>query len=252
MTTLSTHQSEPMTSIDRPMPAVRDAAGYEIFSQGESGAAHAFAHRMFDGGQIQAGRHGLEAWFAGRHGRGSEWLHLHFHLALFELETGDWQRAYDRFESEILPAAASSAEALTDAPGLLWRLEIAAPDYVALPWQPLGLTALANLHRSHNPFVQLHNLLAIAGAGDVRGIQRWLESGSAAEMTPVDRQLRKFAPVLVALAAGSWRRAGLLLQAMMSEISSVGGSGAQNTLFERLAAWCALQDADYREQRNAA
>ena len=252
MTTLATHQPETIRRIDSPMPGVRDAAGYEIFSHGASGAAHAFAHRMFDSGQIHAGRRGLEAWVAGRHGRGSDWLHLHFHLALFELETGDWQRAYDRFETEILAAAASSAEALTDAPGLLWRLQITAPEPVALPWQPLRRTALANLHRDLSAFVQLHNLLAIAGAGDVRGMQRWLESGSAAEMTPGDRQLRQFAPALIALAAGSWRQAGLLLQATMHEISSVGGSGAQNTLFAQLAAWCARQDAEYRGQRHAA
>ena len=90
------------------------------------------------------------------------------------------------------------------------------------------------------------------GAGDVRGIRAWLESGSAGGMISADRQLRQFAPALMALAAGSWWRAGLLLQAMMPEISNVGGSSAQNTLFERLAEWCARQDAEYREQRNAA
>jgi len=252
MTTLVSNQNDPQARIDRQVSRVRDAAGYEIFSHGESGAAHAFAHRMFDNGDMDSGRRGLEAWFAGRRGSGSDWLHLHFHLALFELEAGAWQRAYNRFETEILPAAASGAEALTDAPGLLWRLAITAPEPVVLPWRPLRRTALANLHRSRGPFVQLHNLLAIAGAGDVRGIQRWLESAAVAEISPGDRQLRQFAPALMALAAGSWRRAGLLLQAMMGEISGVGGSGAQNTLFEQLAAWCARQDAEYREQRDAA
>jgi hypothetical protein len=252
MTTLANLQTEPMTRIVRPIPGVRDAAGYQIFSHGESGAAHAFAHRMFDGGQIRAGRRGLEGWFAGRQGSGSDWLHLHFHLALFELESGDWQSAYERFASEILPSAADSAAALTDAPGLLWRLAITAPAAIELPWQPLRRTALANLHRSRSPFVQLHNLLAIAGAGDVRSMQRWLESDSVAATASADRQLRQFAPALMALAAGSWRQAGSLLQAMMSDISSVGGSGAQNTLFERLAEWCAWQDGECREQRNAA
>jgi len=252
MTFSITSQILPQAPIGRPSPTVRDATGYEIFAAGESGTAHAFAHRMFDSGQIDAGRRGLGAWIAGREGNGSEWLHLHFHLALFELEAGDWQHAYERFENEILPAAGNGAEALTDAPGLLWRLAVTAPEPVALPWQPLRRTALANLHLGDNAFVQLHNLLAIAGAGDVAGVRRWLEPGCAAQVTPGDWQLRQFAPVLLALAAGAWRQAGLLLQAMMPEISGVGGSGAQNRLFEQLAAWCARQDPDYRAQRNAA
>ena len=104
MTTLITNQTDPLAGIDSRTPAVRDAAGYEIFSRGEPGTAHAFAHRMFDSGRIDDGRRGLEAWLAGREGSGSEWLHLHFHLALFELEAGAWRQAYERFENEILPA----------------------------------------------------------------------------------------------------------------------------------------------------
>ncbi len=255
MTTLTSNQSVPRSPVDHWMPKLRDAGGYEIFSHGETGAAHAFAHRMFDIGHMQAGRRGLESWLAGRQGRGSDWLHLHFHLALFELETGDWQRAYERFATEILPAAASGAEALTDAPGLLWRLAISAPGPAGLPWPALRRTALANLHRSRNPYVQLHNLLALAGAGDVHAIQRWLESCQAAAKTPGERRLQQIAPALKALAARSWRQAGDLLQDGMQEICAIGGSRAQNRLFEQLAAWCAGQDGArsiHREQRDAA
>ena len=137
MSILISNLPAPQSRSGHPAPLVRDAGGYRIFSHGEMGEAHAFAHRMFDSGQIADGRHGLETWLAGKRGHGSEWLHLQFHLALFELESGDWHRACARFEAEILPAASSGAEALTDAPGLLWRLAIAAPQSVVLPWQPL-------------------------------------------------------------------------------------------------------------------
>ena len=255
MSILVSNQPAPQARSSHPAPQVRDAGGYRIFSHGEMGAAHAFAHRMFDSGQIRAGRHGLESWLAGKHGQGSEWLHLHFHLALFELESGDWHRAYERFEAEILPAASSGADALTDAPGLLWRLAIAAPAPVVLPWQPLRRTALANLQRVDTPFVQLHNLLAIAGAGDISDIESWHESASATAMSTAERRLLQFAPALKALAARSWREAGDLLREMAGEMSSIGGSRAQNGLFERLAAWCAAQDfaaSNLRQQRHAA
>lgn len=255
MSTLVSNHPVPRSPTGHPAPQVRDAGGYRIFSHGEMGEAHAFAHRMFDCGQIRAGRHGLETWLAGKCGQGSEWLHLHFHLALFELESGDWHRACARFEAEILPAASSGVEALTDAPGLLWRLAIAAPEPVVLPWQPLRRTALANLERVDKPFVQLHNLLAIAGAGDVTGIDSWHESVSATAMSPGERRLLQFAPALKALAARSWREAGVLLQETAREISSIGGSRAQNGLFEQLAAWCAGQDfgaSTHRQQLDAA
>ena len=242
MSNLVSNHPAPLSRTSHPAPKVRDAGGYRIFSHGELGEAHAFAHRMFDTGQIRAGRSGLETRLAGKRGNGSEWVHLQFHLALFELESGDWQRAYDRFETEILRVSATSAEALTDAPGLLWRLAITAPVPAALPWQPLRRTALANLGRGCKPFVQLHNLLALAGAGDVSGIERWFESGLHAATSPGERRLLRFAPALNALAARSWRQAGFLLQEVMQEISSIGGSRAQNRLFEQLAAWCAGQD----------
>jgi hypothetical protein len=210
---------------------------------------------MFDSGQIRAGRQGLENRLAGKRGIGSEWLHLNFHLALFELESGDWRRAYDRFEVEILPAAATGPEALTDAPGLLWRLAVAAPQPVVLPWQPLRHTALANLNRTRKPFVQFYNLLALAGAGDVSSIERWLESSSELAMSPGERRLAQLVPALKALATQSWRQAGVLLREAMQEIWSIGGSRAQNRLFEQLAEWCTRQDLaepTHREQLNAA
>ncbi|MGD8839883.1 MAG: hypothetical protein PVI70_09810 [Gammaproteobacteria bacterium] len=255
MSTLVSNHPAPQTRTGHPATQVRDASGYRIFSHGEMGEAHAFAHRMFDSGHIRAGRHGLETRLAGKRGQGSEWLHLQFHLALFELESGDWQRAHARFEAEILPAASSGAEALTDAPGLLWRLAIAAPGPVVLPWRPLWRTALANLHRVDKPFVQLHNLLAIAGAGDVSAIERWLESASATAMSPGEQRLQQFAPALKALATRSWRQAGILLQELAREVPGIGGSRAQNGLFEQLAAWCARQDfatSAHREHLDAA
>lgn len=215
---------------------VRDARGYEVFSQGEMGAAHALAHQMFDSGRLQLGHRLLGEWLASHKGQGSDWVHLQFHMAVFELAAGDWHGAYGRFLSQVLPTAAATAEALTDAPALLWRLAISAPEPVALPWQPLRRTALACMQGDASPFVQLHQLLALAGAGDAENIHRWLRTRRPAgsKLNPV---VERFALACVALANRDYPRADRLLQALLPDLPQIGGSHAQGQLFGQLAAW---------------
>ena len=131
---------------------VTDVSGYTVFSHGDEGAAHVAAHRLLDDGQIALGHAQLGTWLDGRTGSGSDWTHLQFHMAIFELGVGDWDAAYDRFLTEILPVAATTEDALTDAPGLLWRLAIEAPAEVELPWQPLRRTALESMRELREPF----------------------------------------------------------------------------------------------------
>jgi hypothetical protein len=117
---------------------VRDTSGYTIFSDGEAGAVHVMAHRALDEQRFEAGHRLLGKWLAEHTGLGSEWVHLQFHMAVFDLALENWDAAYNRFLDEILPVAATTEDALTDAPALLWRLALTAGDPVALPWEALS------------------------------------------------------------------------------------------------------------------
>lgn len=229
------------TSPHAPSPnrgaQVRDVSGYEVFGQGDVGAAHALAHRMLDSGRLQLGHRLLGEWLASHQGQGSDWVHLQFHMAVFELALDDWHAAYGRFMTEVLPTAASTAEALTDAPALLWRLALSAPGPTALPWQPLRRTALACMDGDAAPFVQLHHLLAFAGAGDAATIRGWLQR---AGRHPV---VERFGLACAALADRSYAEASLRLQAL----SQLGGSHAQRQLFVQLAAWAEARHLASRE-----
>jgi hypothetical protein len=176
-----------MSSNDRssaPLSAlnVRDISGYEIFSEGTMGKAHALAHRMLDADQLRLGHRLIGEWLADRNGSGSDWVHLHFHMAIFELALGEWDNAYARFMKEVLPTASSSADALTDAPALLWRIAITAPEPVVLPWQPLRRTALACMtwsvaNSGINTGLEVTVFLAASGwTGFARARQRWPSS----------------------------------------------------------------------------
>lgn len=217
---------------------VRDVSGYAVFSAGDSGAAHVMAHRMLDTNQIELGHALLGRWLREHSGYGSDWIHLHFHMAVFELELGDWDAACSRFTTEILPAAATTSDALTDAPALLWRLRMTAERPVELPWEELRQTAISQLHQHSEPFVELHNLLALAGAGDLHAIETWLDARPDRAASTSERIVEQMAIALRAYVSGSYEYAARTLRRIAPRVSEVGGSRAQNLLFRDLAEYC--------------
>ena len=139
-----------------------DVSGFRIFSAGGSGEAHVMAHHLVDTAQYERGRQLLGSWLDDHAGSGSQWVHLHFHMAIFELATGHWEAAHRRYLDHVLPTAESSEDALTDAPALLWRLALSAPQGTELEWEPLRQTALKRMRRPSDSFTELHNLLALS------------------------------------------------------------------------------------------
>lgn len=215
---------------------IRDRSGYVVFSEGEFGAAHVMAHELFDSGQIELGHDRLGQWLAGRSGYGSDWSHIQFHMAVFVLAVGDWKAAYDRFLEELLPIAATSADALTDAPALAWRLALQGGERAVLPWETLRESALPSLESSADPFVELHDLLALAGARDLAGIRAWREARLDGPRSRSSGVLVRAADALSAYAQKHYRRAADLLGGVVPALPSIGGSGAQNELFREMQA----------------
>jgi hypothetical protein len=240
---MSAQQVIPLTNERRER--CRDISGFALFSTGAGGPAHVMAHRMLDRQRYQLGHQLLGAWLKRRTGIGSDWVHLQWHMAVFELALNQWDTAFTRFRREILPTAAASEEVLTDAPALLWRLSLAARTPVKLPWQPLRMTALARMQRPSSPYVELHNLLALAGAGDLVSLDQWLQ-----RQVPVARSrgcalVARMAVALRAYAAEDFELAASVLASAVPYIAEVGGSRAQNQLFAQLA-----QAAHHRARAN--
>lgn len=123
---------------------------------------------------------------------------------------------------------------MTDAPALAWRLALRAGAGRArnLPWGPLRRTALGVLGCEAEPFVELHNLMALAGAGDTGSLERWLrrrrgKSASSSAVVQMGEALRD-------VTLRRRRQAADRLREVVPEISAIGGSGAQNALFAEL------------------
>lgn len=211
-----------------------DVSGFRIFSGGEPGEAHVMAHRMTDAAQYERGRRLLGHWLDSRTGSGSQWVHLHFHMAIFELCTGHWDAAHRRYLEHVLPIAASSEDALTDAPALLWRLALSAPQGTQLEWEPLRQAALRRMRRPRDPFTELHNLLALAGAGDLGSLNEYVKTGAGDSFDK--RLVARLAAALLAYVKGHYDRAADLLRRLLPRIPEIGGSRAQVQLFEQMAA----------------
>jgi hypothetical protein len=213
---------------------VRDASGFLIFSRGRLGAAHALAHRCLDEGRYRDGHRQLgrllEGSLAGNTGQGSAWVHLQWHMMVFELAVGRWEAAHGRYLREVLPAASNTAGAVTDGPSGLWRLALSpdCPSEVALPWAQLAPGARRRMLGHSRPFAVIHNVLALAGAGEVAAIDQWLASDTTGgPLRLVVRAIRSFA-------VADYARAGMLLGTVMPHLAELGGSAGQNDLFEQL------------------
>ena len=233
--------------------ASRDITGAPIFCDGARGRAHVMAHRLLDAGQAERGHRLLGDWLATHEGEGSDWAHLQWHMAVFEIATERWRSAFERFVHEVLPAV-YEGEAYTDGPSLLWRLSLTSPGRVEIPWETVCGAALVRLAAADEPYVEAHHLLAFAGAGDASSIERWLSSRKPVDSLPSDHILTRMAEGLSAFARRDYGGAAQALASVAPRVSQLGGSRAQNELFTFIchdARWRAEGASSFAHQRAA-
>ncbi len=231
------HQQSHLTVIpaaQKRSEKICDSSGYAMFSTGEDGDIHVVAHRMLDAGNNERGRQLLGAWLASRSGSGSNWAHLQWHMAVFELSSGNWYAAFARFRQHILPVVTHSFDALTDAPALLWRLSLAANAPVALPWEPVRWRALATMKTPRSAFVEVHNLLALAGAHDSESLEGWIQEHRLSTSSRPEATVFRIATALHAFIGRNYKEAALAFESVLPYVSHIGGSRAQNELFAQL------------------
>jgi hypothetical protein len=208
-----------------------DTSGAHIFGGGDLGSAHVEAHHHLDSGDPEAGYQALRAALEGRSGSGSDWVHLQWHLLVFEIALGDFARARVRFEEHILPAV-PKRESLTDGPAALWRFPLAAP-HRRLCRQAVWDAAREGLGKSPSAFIELHNLLAIAGASDLGLLDAWL-SRHTHDCQPGGCALCHSARGLRAFASSRWDEAHRFFVLALPQLNHLGGSRAQLDLFAQI------------------
>ena len=216
-----------------------DRSGFRYFQEGLIGEAHAFAHEMLDEGRVYEGYRRLGEFLAAHATEGGpKWVHIHWHMAVFEIGVGRVRDALERARERILPFV-SAGQALTDGPSILWRLYMAGVPHEELEWAAVRRAAIASQEASPSAYVVVHNLLAFAGAGDTESIDRWLDTAHEQADPREEQVLLQLAWSLRLYANHDWSQSARLIEPILQSIGKLGGSHAQNEIFYdlRAAAW---------------
>ncbi len=207
-------------------------------------ATHSLTHVYFEQGDAAAGADFLGNWLQGFDAPASSYVHLSWHLALFELALGQYQRALDRYEHDIRPSvAANSMATLADSASFLWRVQLYGgdssprlwPERWPELWEEARALAAPVAEKPSVAFQVGHATLALAASGDqdalttmVQRLQSMVEQG---DMFAQDIVL----PLVQGIASfvqGAYAASAQLLQPVCLQLVRIGGSHAQREVFE--------------------
>ena len=224
------------SSSTEPNSHVADRTGFRYFSEGAVGSAHDLAHRLLDADRLEEGWRRLGAILDGldeSQVTGAKGAHLQWHMAVFEIAVGRCREAHARFRKHLLPLV-DEGQVLTDAPSLLWRLWVAG-HRDGLEWDAVAGPARRVLGEGDaSRYVLLHQALAVAGARDVRVLDRFLD-GRMELSHPILEHQRESLFLRLVWAMRTFANRDFACSAELLDceesIGLIGGSGAQNELF---------------------
>lgn len=210
-------------------------------------ASHNLAHIHFELLDNDGGAAFLEEWLAKYDARASFHCHLVWHLAMFELHRGNYDRAQAIFERDIL-GAVNPRLAMIDGAALLWRFRLDGQPESSLAWRSLADLA-AKVSRPGFVFGEVHAALAYAACGDDAAFGRLIDGLRAldAKGHPIAGTVAlPMVQGIAAFVAGDHATALAHLEPVESEFHRVGGSHAQWELFEEtmIASYLALERYD--------
>jgi len=210
-------------------------------------AHHTVAHVMEMTGRPEDGL----GWMAAREALWSTPEHLNqahiwWHRALFHIELGQYDAALALYDGPIRDTQRPIALSLTNAPALLWRLEMLGCD-VADRWQDVADKWQGHADGRTLVFHDMHAAMAELGSGRdalvearIAAMRRTAAGDGAA--APIYRQVG--VPLIEGLAAfhrGRHEMAVALLQPVRFDLWRIGGSHAQRDVVD-----CTLAEAALR------
>ncbi len=199
--------------------------------------AHVMAHVHYEAGEKVAGLKFLEKWLPEYAKEGLLHCHLHWHVALWQLELGDHEAAMRTYLKGVHPGASwgPPINTLSDAASFLWRSELAGRPRDHGRWREVSEYGTKNFPGAGLAFADVHRALAYAATGDAPALETLL--GQLRERRSAEQLLA--GPIVPALAEGfgafarkDYGKALALLEPCMAEHERIGGSRAQRRLIE--------------------
>jgi len=208
-------------------------------------AAHIRTHLFCELGEREAGLAYLNDWNRDYSRDGQLHCHISWHLALWSLETGRCDRAWEIYRTSLKPGAAwgPPLNVLTDCASFLLRAEMAGETVAPVLWNEIADHAARWFPNSGIVFADIHSALAFAMAGRREALQRIIDSplGPAADI------LVSVARGFDAFARNDWAKAVDHIRPVLETHERVGGSRAQRDLLE-YAVTCALLRNGQRDE----
>jgi tetratricopeptide (TPR) repeat protein len=192
--------------------------------------AHIRAHVYYEGGEREAGLAYLRDWWRDYPKESLLHCHISWHVALWELELGRPQQAWEVYRAHLRPGASTGPpiNTLSDSASFLLRAEMAGEARDADLWRELSAYAALSFPATGIAFADVHAALAHAFAGDSGALAKVIEGarGKAADVVaPLGRAFGAFA-------RADWGAVVDTLQPIMAAHERIGGSRAQRDLIE--------------------
>lgn len=217
-------------------------------------ACHSMTHVHFERGDAAGGESFLGSWLRGFDAPPTSYVHLSWHLALFELAQGKYRETLDRYDNYIRPSVvARSLAALNDSSSLMWRLQMYAGSPAPKPWGEVLEIAAPAAERPGAAFRDAHAALAFAGGGDTEAmgkltgrLRKAAEDGNAFAREVV-------LPLVLGIGAfgqGNYAEAVRWMEPIFPQLVRIGGSHAQREVFEdtMLEAYIRAEQFDQAEE----
>jgi Tfp pilus assembly protein PilF len=215
-------------------------------------AVHGMAHVFYEAGDSAGGVDFVSRWLPGYDRAGSLHCHLTWHIALAELVRGDVSRARAAFEDGIrarVAPQAPPANVLTDGVSLLWRLFLDGEPVAPHEWEEVSRFARERFPAVAPHFHELHCTMAWAAAREWNLYERRLaelRDRAARGLLPPGHAVPALAEGFGAFVRGEYAEAARTLEPFAEDIVRVGGSHAQQDVFDEtlVAAWIRAGEPD--------
>ncbi|MEZ5857018.1 MAG: tetratricopeptide repeat protein [Hyphomicrobiaceae bacterium] len=227
---------------DRALPNIE--ASLSAFPRNAHGA-HIRAHLYYEVGERRAGFHFLKNWARDYSRLGQLHCHVTWHQALWAMELGHADEAWDIYNGKLHPGASWGPQinVLTDCASFLFRAELSGEPHQAQKWADLSAYAQKWFPNPGVAFADVHAALAHAMSGNGEALARIAEGakGAAADVVaPVAKAFQAFA-------RQDWPATIAALQNHMAEHERLGGSRAQRDLIEYTLAGALLRAGKIKE-----
>jgi tetratricopeptide (TPR) repeat protein len=199
--------------------------------------AHGYAHVCYESGQGETARSFLRGWLADYPRDGFFYGHLSWHLALCEIQAGDWANAARLYRDAIALGRHSGGpqQKISDGAAFLWRSELAGQPRDEAAWHALYGYVESDLPRPGNGLADLHVILAQAVGGDEAGLEaraRQMEELAAAGRYPSGSYLPALTRGFAAFERRDFAGAIEALAPLSGQNERIGGSRAQHDLID--------------------